>query len=57
MKRYALLLTLTLFMGLFSSAKVHIYSGANTYYSDIMYTWDGKHVYSGANTYYSDMMY
>ena len=44
-------------VALLSSAACHIYEGANAYYSNIRYTWDGKHLYSGAHTYYSNILY
>ena len=34
----------------------HIYKGANTYSSSILYTWDGKHLYSGSYPYSSKII-
>ena len=37
-------------------ASNHIYSGAYTYSSNILYTFDGKHVYTGAYDYSSNIV-
>lgn len=56
MRRSILIFILLISSVLTLSAVTHIYSGANTYSSNILYTWDGKHLYSGSNAYASSII-
>ena len=38
-------------------SQVHIYHGAYTYSSEILYTWDGKHLYRGPYAYSSEILF
>ena len=55
-----LLLSLCLLVGMASAsdaAVTHIYQGAYTQPSKILYTWDGKHLYQGAYAQPSKVLY
>ena len=53
MRRY-LITACLLVMAMVAYAQGHIFKGASTYTSDILYTWDGKRLYRGNSTYQSD---
>ncbi|MDE6310113.1 MAG: hypothetical protein K2L81_07975, partial [Muribaculaceae bacterium] len=57
MRRITTLLIILISAVTMASAVTHIYLGANTYPSKILYTWDGKHLYAGPNAYSSKILY
>ena len=52
-----LLTALLTLISLTAMSQVHIYHGAYTYSSEILYTWDGKHLYRGSYAYSSEILY
>lgn len=52
-----LLTALLTLISLTAMSQVHIYHGAYTYSSEILYTWDGKHLYKGPYAYSSEILY
>ena len=52
-----LLTALLTLISLTAMSQVHIYHGAYTYSSEILYTWDGKHLYRGPYAYSSEILF